>query len=135
MTFKILMDDTLKVIHRSNVRLALNWHAKNLRLDPLEPGDVAMPIVKSRHDSADDGETLSLMPVIDPSEIIGHTFLMNKEDGENDIVLESLMLLMKRRFANVLANTNVNSSGNLDMYNLFALSMMMTMKRSFPTMS
>jgi hypothetical protein len=53
----------------------------------------------------------------------------------NDIVHESSMLLMKRRFANVLANTNVNSSGNLDKYNLFTLSMMMTMKRSFPTMS
>jgi hypothetical protein len=26
------------------------------------------------------------------------------------------MLLMKRRFANILANTNVNSSGNLDTY-------------------
>jgi hypothetical protein len=36
------------------------------------------------------------------------------------------MLSMKRRFANVLANTNVNSSGNLDTYNLFALSMMTT---------
>jgi hypothetical protein len=56
----------------------------------------------------------------------------------NDIMHESSMLSMKRRFANVLANTNVNSSGssgNLDTYNLFALSMMMTMKRSFPTMS
>jgi hypothetical protein len=30
MTFKILTDDTLKVIHRCNVRLALNPHAKNL---------------------------------------------------------------------------------------------------------
>jgi hypothetical protein len=30
MTFKIRMDDTLKVIHQSNVRLALNPHAKNL---------------------------------------------------------------------------------------------------------
>jgi hypothetical protein len=30
MTFKILTDDTLKVIHRSNVRSALNPHAKNL---------------------------------------------------------------------------------------------------------
>jgi hypothetical protein len=48
MTFKILTDDTLKVIHQSNVRLALNLHAKNLQLDPLEPGNVAMPIVKSR---------------------------------------------------------------------------------------
>jgi hypothetical protein len=37
------------------------------------------------------------------------------------------MISMKRRFANVLENTNVNSSGNLDTYNLFALSMMTTM--------
>jgi hypothetical protein len=28
-TLKVLMDDTLKVIHQSNVRLALNPHAKN----------------------------------------------------------------------------------------------------------
>jgi hypothetical protein len=82
MTFKILMDDTLKVIHRSNVRSALNLHAKNLRLDPLEPGNVAMPIVKSHHDSADDGEILPPMPVIDPSELIGRTFLMDKEDRQ-----------------------------------------------------
>jgi hypothetical protein len=82
MTFKILTDDTLKVIHQSNVRLALNPHAKNLQLDPLEPGNVAMAIVKSRHDSADDGEILPPMPVIDPSELIGRTFLMDKEDGQ-----------------------------------------------------
>jgi hypothetical protein len=82
MTFKILMDDTLKVIHRSNVRSALNLHTKNLRLDPLEPGDVATPIFKSRHDSVDDGEILPPMPVIDPSELIGRTFLMDKEDGQ-----------------------------------------------------
>jgi hypothetical protein len=82
MTFKILTDDTLKVIHQSNVRLALNPHAKNLRLDPLVPGDVATPIVKSRHDSADDGEILPPMPVIDPSELISHTFLMDKEHGQ-----------------------------------------------------
>jgi hypothetical protein len=53
----------------------------------------------------------------------------------NDIVHESSMLSMKRRFANVLANMNVNSSGNLDTNNLFALSMMTPTKRSFPTMS
>jgi hypothetical protein len=82
MTFKILTDDTLKVIHQSNVRLAYNLHAKNLRLDPLEPGNVATPIVKSRHDSANDGEILPPMPVIDPSELIGCTFLMDKEDGQ-----------------------------------------------------
>jgi hypothetical protein len=82
MTFKILMDDTLKVIHQSNVRSALNPHAKNLRLDPLEPGNVATPIIKSCHDSVDDGEILPPMPVFDPSELIGCTFLMDKEDGQ-----------------------------------------------------
>jgi hypothetical protein len=81
MTFEILMDDTLKVIHWSNVRSALNPHAKNLQLDPLEPGDVAMPTVKS-HDSVDDGEILPPMPVIDPSELISRTFFMDKEDGQ-----------------------------------------------------
>jgi hypothetical protein len=40
------------------------------------------PIVKSRHDSADDGEIIPPMPVIDPSELIGCTFLMDKEDGQ-----------------------------------------------------
>jgi hypothetical protein len=48
----------------------------------LELDDIAMPIVKSRHDSADDGEILPPMPVIDPLEIIGRTFLMDKEDGQ-----------------------------------------------------
>jgi hypothetical protein len=48
----------------------------------LEPGDVATPIVKSRHDSADDGEILPLMPVIETSELISRTFLMDKEDGQ-----------------------------------------------------
>jgi hypothetical protein len=79
MTFKILTDNTLKVIYRSNVRSALNPHAKNLQLDPLEPGDVAMPIIKSCPDSADDGEILPPMSVIDPLELIGHTFLMARE--------------------------------------------------------
>jgi hypothetical protein len=48
----------------------------------LEPGDVATPIVKSRHDSADDGEILPPMPVIDSLELIGCTFLMDKEDRQ-----------------------------------------------------
>ena len=82
MTFKILMDDTLKVIHRSNVRSALNPDEKNLRLDPLEPSNVANPIVKSRHDSKDDGEILPPMPVIDPSELIGHEGPFRASDPE-----------------------------------------------------
>jgi hypothetical protein len=57
-------------------------HGERPRLDPLEPGDVATPIVKSRHDSADDGEILPPIPVIDPLELIGRTFLMDKEDRQ-----------------------------------------------------
>jgi hypothetical protein len=48
----------------------------------LEPGDIATPIVKSHHDLADDGEILPPMPVIDPLELISHTFLMDIEDGQ-----------------------------------------------------
>jgi hypothetical protein len=48
----------------------------------LEPGDIATPIVKSCHDSVDDGEILPRMPVIDQSELIGRTFLMDKKDGQ-----------------------------------------------------
>jgi hypothetical protein len=119
MTFKILMDDTLKVIHRSNVRSA------------LEPGDIATPIIMTRQMMGRFYlRCLSLTPrnlSVIPSSWISKT--------DSDIMHKCSMLSMKRRFANVLANTNVNSSSNLDMYNLFALSMMMTMKRSFPTMS
>jgi hypothetical protein len=35
-----------------------------------------------RHDMVDDGEILPLMPVIDPLELIGCTFLMDKEDRQ-----------------------------------------------------
>jgi hypothetical protein len=51
----------------------------------LEPGDIAMPIVKSPLDSVDDWEILPPMPVkkiIDPSKLIGCTSLMDKEDGQ-----------------------------------------------------
>jgi hypothetical protein len=48
----------------------------------LEPGNVATPIVKSHHDLVDDGEILPPMPVIDPSELIGRTFLMDNEDWQ-----------------------------------------------------
>jgi hypothetical protein len=54
----------------------IHWSLKN----------AATPIVKSRHDSADDGEILPLMPVIDPSELIGCTFLMDKQDGQRHCV-------------------------------------------------
>jgi hypothetical protein len=36
MTFKVLTDDTQKVICRSNIRSALSSTAPNLRLDPID---------------------------------------------------------------------------------------------------
>ena len=82
MTFKVLTDDTLKVLYRSNVRSALNSSAKNKRIDLLG-GETSPPIIKSRHDS-DDGEPKEAqMPIFQPSDLVGRTFLMNpQEDGQ-----------------------------------------------------
>jgi hypothetical protein len=35
MTYKILMDDTRRIIHRSNICLVADPHVRNLCLDPL----------------------------------------------------------------------------------------------------
>jgi hypothetical protein len=82
-TFKILTDDTKKIIFRSNIRgSALDPKAKNLRLDPIS-GETSIPfIIKSRHesDSSDNKEyqrTPSTMPIFHPSDLVGKTFLMD----------------------------------------------------------
>jgi hypothetical protein len=89
MTFKMLTDDTNKLIYRSNVRSALDPNAKNLRLDPLR-GEIT-PILASGHnpnDNPNDGENKEyhqhkLMPRFEPSDLIGKTFLMKpQEDGQ-----------------------------------------------------
>jgi hypothetical protein len=82
MTFKILTDDTRKIIYRSNIQSALDPQSHNLRLDPLNDDDSVKPIIKSRHDSTAHGEEKP-MPVIDPNDLIGRTFLMpQQEDGQ-----------------------------------------------------
>jgi hypothetical protein len=51
MTFKILNEDTMKIIFRSKARSALDPKAKNLRLDPLS-GETSIPVtIKSCHES------------------------------------------------------------------------------------
>jgi hypothetical protein len=49
MTYKILMDDTGWIIHRSNIRSAANPNARNLRLDPLnkKPPEVIRSLHKA----------------------------------------------------------------------------------------
>jgi hypothetical protein len=102
MTYKILTDDTRRIIHRSNIRSAADPNARNLRLDPLndEPPEVIWPLRKASP-ASDRGEDFSLhsmepadespecpstgdnMVIVNPQELLGHTFLMDtQEDGQ-----------------------------------------------------
>ncbi len=97
MTYKILTDDTKKVIYRSNVRSALKEKSHNLRLDPID-GETVHEYVKSMlkdppgvtEDTRDppnstphDEAQSSQMPIIDYDDLVGRTFLMDKnEKGE-----------------------------------------------------
>ena len=86
MTYKILTDDTRKVIYRSNVRSALDPSARNRRIDLLN-GEPPPKIIKSRqdesHESNDGEQTEPQMPVFSPTDLVGKTFLMDEqEDGQ-----------------------------------------------------
>ena len=69
MTFKILTDDTRKVICWSNVWSALNSKAKNLCIDLL--GDEKPPLIIKSHHDPDDEETKKKMANAKTSYTIG----------------------------------------------------------------
>ncbi len=80
MTFKILTQDTKKVIHRSNLR-PVSSKDPNLRVDLLSGEDLPKdPVLKSRID----GEAeKSNTPIFNPVDLVGRSFLMNEqENGE-----------------------------------------------------
>ena len=80
MTYKILADDTKKVIYRSNVRSALMKEDRNKRVDLLGGEEVA-PIIKSLND--EDESPRKPMPIFDPTHLVGRIFLMDpQENGE-----------------------------------------------------
>jgi hypothetical protein len=102
MTYKILTDDTRRIIYRSNIRSAADPNARNLRLDPLneEPPEVIRSLRKASP-ALDHGEDFSLHSmepadesperpstgddtvIVDPQELLGRTFLMDtQEDGQ-----------------------------------------------------
>jgi hypothetical protein len=111
MTYKILMDDTRWIIHRSNIRSAADPNVRNLHLDPLndelpevirslckaspaldhgedfslhsmEPTD-EHPYTESTPDPSERPSTGDDKVIIDPQELLGHTFLMDtQEDGQ-----------------------------------------------------
>ena len=88
MTFKVLTDDTNKIISRSNVRSAGLPLEYNLRLDPL-CGEINQ-VVKSKSDTLQiptetnqEQSDNKPMPIIHPSDLVGRSFLMNtNDDGE-----------------------------------------------------
>ena len=91
MTYKILTDDTKKVIYRSNVRSAQTKEDRNKCVDLLGGEEVA-PIIKSSND--EDESPRKPMPIFDPTDLVGCTFLMDpQENGERyrTKILEALV--------------------------------------------
>jgi hypothetical protein len=102
MTYKILTDDTRRIIHRSNIRSVADPNARNLCLDTLN--DKPPEVIRSLHKASpasDHGEDFSLHSmeptdenperpptgddtvIVDPQELLGCTFLMDtQEDGQ-----------------------------------------------------
>jgi hypothetical protein len=108
MTYKILTDDTRRIIHCSNICSTADPNARNLRHDPLndEPPEVIQSLCKASA-AADHGEDFSLhsmeptdehlymestpdpsehpstgddMVIVDPQELLGRTFLMDTQE-------------------------------------------------------
>ena len=91
MIFKILNTSTNKTISRSAVRPADGNTSHNLRADPLTSPDT----IKSLHDDsiANTEDTVSkdsespssskwYMHILDPIDLVGRAFLLNKDDGQ-----------------------------------------------------
>ena len=78
MTYKNLTDDTKKVIYRLNVRSARTKEDRNKRVDLLGGEEVA-PIIKSLND--EDKRPRKPMPIFDPTDLVGRTFLMDPPEN------------------------------------------------------
>ena len=80
LTFKVLTDDTNKIIYRSRIRTATKPNERNLRVDPDNSKPVP-EVVKSKHE--EDLVSGKTMPTFDPTSLIGLTFLKTpEEDGQ-----------------------------------------------------
>lgn len=83
MTFKILCDDSNKIIYRSNVRSANDNSKENKRLSNDEGSDIIY--IKSKNDDLADTDDNSIkqLPFFKPMELIGKTYLgETQEDGQ-----------------------------------------------------
>ena len=101
MTFKVLTNDMLKVVHHSNVCSTRDLASKNLHLDPLNENFLEVitslqqqpVVIDSNSTLLDHGEQqvpmqhsndlTSPMAIIDPQDLVGRTFLMDmRDDGQ-----------------------------------------------------
>ena len=92
MTYKVLTDDTLKIIHHSNICLAHDPTSKNLHCDPLndDPPKIIKSLPHQCTHASDSpllahGETVdfndedsSNMAIVDPQDLVRCTFLMDE---------------------------------------------------------
>ena len=100
MTFKVLTNDTNKILHRSNVRPADDPASTNLKIEPLTVPKVVKSLTDDISDSVFEEPLLidedtntsptssnpsnahKSMPIIDPSDLVGRSFLRTEEDGQ-----------------------------------------------------
>ena len=97
MTFKILTSDTNKTLHGSNVHPADDTSSLNLRAESLTVPQVVKSLNDDISDSTfdvpslvnEDNEELppeptsrKHMPIIDPSDLVGRSFLRTEEHGQ-----------------------------------------------------
>ena len=92
MTYKILTDDTKKVIYRLNVRSALTKEDHNKGVDLLGGEEVA-PIIKSLND--EDESPRKPMPIFDSTDLIGRTFLMDPQENSERYRMKILEALVE----------------------------------------
>jgi hypothetical protein len=98
MTYKILTDDTRRIIHRSNIRLAADPNARNLRLDRLNDKlpEVIQSLCKASP-ASDHGEDFSLHSMEPTDE---HTYMESTPDpsecpstGDDTVIVNPQELL------------------------------------------
>ena len=98
MNFYILNTTTNKVISRSNVRAAGEPTSPNLRIDPLTEPKVVTSLHPPSNYFKDNEEAPAVteeespndcasshknkMPILDPNDLEGRTFLISQEDGQ-----------------------------------------------------
>ena len=119
LTFKVLSEDTQKILHRSVIQSATNPATANKRAIN-SPDIVPQPHVHSCFDINDEANTdneilgHSSMPIIHPEELIGRSFPIPQEDGEllQATIVEAISnheRLVEEHLANIQFRCSVNN--------------------------